>query len=176
MSQPKRRFVILKHDDVPTAALTWEDASERRRRMENWRQAVFHKHGRSSRAVRVAWVLADLFNTKDGYAFPSNAYLADKTGLPLDKVENALADLDGSAILRVHRENGGRMQRHIYPKMMQVPTRRKGGSHLPAEKEGINPPLGHPPKRRDRIRKRTNNTYMSPEDAHARAEAWRADM
>ena len=88
------------------------------------------------RCLRVAWALDGLFNSKSGYAYPGNARLANMTGLPINKVQEALLTLESDgAIVRVTivRPNG-QNQRVIYPANALIPT--------PAVGVGVTPTAG----------------------------------
>ena len=111
---------------APHGALTWRSPAERNRLLKAWRSAVLGTFGDSSRCVRLAWVLSDSFNTKLGYAFPTNSWLARETLIAENKVKATLSVLEqGGAIVRawVVRSNGQK-QRAIYPArtLMPVPT------------------------------------------------------
>jgi hypothetical protein len=134
---PVRTFRIYAQDKTPHQALTWTSSAQRRTALRIWRRAVFAAFGESSRAIRVAWVLADWFDVKRGYAFGSDAALAQETGVPLNKLQETLTALDnGGAILRVHRVNAdGNTQRHIYPSAALIPPS-LGGGDTPQEPGG----------------------------------------
>jgi hypothetical protein len=87
---------------APPGALTWASAAERNRKLIPWRRAVSMTFAVQPRCLRVAWALDGLFNGKSGYAYPGNDGLANMTGLPINKVQDALLALksDG-AILRI---------------------------------------------------------------------------
>jgi hypothetical protein len=77
-------------DTAPSGALRWASATERMTFPER------------PRCLRVAWALDGLFNGKSGYAYPVNADLANMTGLPINKVPDALLALESNgAILRI---------------------------------------------------------------------------
>jgi hypothetical protein len=102
---------------TPPAALTWESAAERNRRLKLWRRAVQIAFGGQSRAIQVAWVLDGLFNTKSGYAHASNPILAKETGLSVRLVQKGLAALeaDGAIVRSSFIRDSGQEQRVIYP-------------------------------------------------------------
>jgi hypothetical protein len=102
---------------APAGALTWRTAAERNKRLGAWRRAVLTRYGEQTRALRVAWVLEGLFNTKRGYAFPSNEYLADATGMSVSDVQKGLRALDGEAIIRVLKRSRT-TTRAVWPKRM----------------------------------------------------------
>jgi hypothetical protein len=76
------------------------------------------------RCLRVALGALDhLFNATRGYAYPTNAAIADMTGLPINKVQEALLTLEADgAIVRVSKVNGSRKQRLIYPSTALLPS------------------------------------------------------
>jgi hypothetical protein len=59
--------------------LTWDTLAQRNKLLKLWRHGIFAMLGEQTRVVRLAWVLADLFNAKTGYAFPTNGWLAENT-------------------------------------------------------------------------------------------------
>jgi hypothetical protein len=123
---------------APPGALTWASPAERNRLLRLWRRAVFAIFGQQARCVRVACVLMGLFNTKSGYAFPTNEYLAEETSIAVNKVREALLILEsGGAILRADVTNPatGQMQRVIYPATAIMPRPVLG-------QEGRSPTLG----------------------------------
>ena len=100
-------------DTAPSGALTWGSAAERNKRLMPWRRAVSMTFAEQPRCLRVAWALDHLFNAKTGYAYPLNKHLADMTGLPINKVQDALlAQENDGAILGITRVTpGGRCPR-----------------------------------------------------------------
>ena len=111
-------------DTAPSGALTWASAAERNRKLIPWRRAISMTFAEQPRCLRVAWALDHLFNAKTGYAYPLNKHLANMTGLPINKVQDALLALESDgAILRITRVTpGGRTQRLIYPATALLPT------------------------------------------------------
>jgi len=109
---------------APPGALTWASGAERNRKLIPWRRAISMTFAERPRCLRVAWALDGLFNGKSGYAYPVNADLANMTGLPINKVQDALPSLESDgAILRITRVTpGGRRQRLIYPATALLPT------------------------------------------------------
>jgi hypothetical protein len=111
-------------DTGPSGALTWGSAAERTGQLTRWRRAVFSIFGEQPRAIRVAWVLTDLFNIQRGYAFPSNAYLAEQTNMAVNKLRATLEILEsGGAIIRAQVINPatGQTQRVIHPATAIIP-------------------------------------------------------
>jgi hypothetical protein len=108
---------------TPRGALTWDTPAQRNRVLRLWRRAVLIIFGEQPRCVRLAWVLADSFNAKKGYAFPTNGWLAEETSLKANKVQSALKDLeDGRAIVRGWVTHpSGQKQRVIYPARDIIP-------------------------------------------------------
>ena len=71
------------------------------------------------RCIKLAWVLATLFNARTGYAFPSNGWLAENTLIHENKVQATLLLLEeAGAIVRGHNGQG---QRVIYPGATLIP-------------------------------------------------------
>jgi hypothetical protein len=102
---------------APRGVLTWRSSAERNKLLDLWRLAVFAMFAEQSRCIRLAWVLATLFNAKTGYAFASNGWLAKNTLLRENKLRESLAALEAAgAILRGWRtQTNGQKQRVIYP-------------------------------------------------------------
>ena len=122
-------------DAAPSGALTWGSTAERNKRLMPWRRAVSTAFAEQPRCLRVAWALDHLFNAKTGYAYPPNKHLADMTGLPINKVQEALLTLESDgAIVRVTMVWHGRKQRVIYPAKALIPT--------PAVGVGVTPTVG----------------------------------
>src|SRR6516225_5324139 len=110
---------------APPGALTWASGAERNRKLIPWRRAISMTFAERPRCLRVAWALDGLFNGKSGYAYPGNHGLANMTGLPINKVQDALLALEsGGAILRITlvTPGGGWPQRLIYPATALLPT------------------------------------------------------
>jgi hypothetical protein len=126
---------------APPGALTWKSSAERNRLLRIWRRAVLATFGEQPRCIRVAWVLADSFNTKTGYAYPSNTHLASETALPVNKVQEALLALErGGAIMRtITVQPGSQRWRAIYPAAAVIPTPVVGVTDTPMA--GV---TGHP--------------------------------
>jgi hypothetical protein len=139
---------------APPGALTWASSAERNRLLRLWRRAVFAMFGQQARCVRVACVLMGLFNTKSGYAFPTNEYLAEETNIAVNKVRETLGILEsGGAIMRANVTNPAtsQMQRVIYPTVAIIPRpvlgQEGGEPHFGAE--GGAPPAGAPESEKD---------------------------
>jgi hypothetical protein len=115
----------------PQGVLKWRSAAQRNRLLKIWRKAVFGIFGEQSRCVRVSWALADLFNARTGYAYPSNAWLADECLMAENKVQATLRTLElGRAIVRGWVVHNGQKRRVIYPASALVPTPTVGvGGH-----------------------------------------------
>jgi hypothetical protein len=122
-------------DTAPSGALTWASAAQRNRKLIPWRRAISMTFEVRPRCLRVAWALDHLFNAKTGYAYPLNEHLADMTGLPINKVQEALLTLESDgAIVRVTMVWHGQPQRVIYPAKALIPT--------PAVGVGVTPTMG----------------------------------
>jgi hypothetical protein len=126
---------------APSDALTWNSAGERNRQLRLWRRAVSATFAEQPRCLRVAWHLDSLFNTKVGYAHPSNAYIANETGLATNKVQEALATLEkGGAVVRgTMIRPSGQKQRIIYPATALIPTPIAGVGATPTVGVGDHP-------------------------------------
>lgn len=109
-----RTFQIVHPDQRPVGALVWTTGRQKSLLRRHWRHTVMHRFSDSSRALRLAWILQELSGDK-GYAFATDAYLASETGVPPNKVSDALKDLqDAGCIIRIHVEKNGRLQRRIF--------------------------------------------------------------
>jgi len=117
--------------------------------------------------------MTDLFNIKKGYSFASNSYLAEETGLAVNKLRATLLILEsGEAIVRCNVTNvaTGQPQRVIYPATAIIPRPALGqGEGAPSWGRGGEPQqLGHQNLRRiPRI--------QSSQIALAKAESARRD-
>jgi hypothetical protein len=104
---------------APPGALTWRSNAERNKLLIGWRLAVCIAFAEHPRCLRVALGALDhLFNTKTGFCYASNTHLAKLTGLPISKVQEALAKLeDDGAIRRLITDAapGRQRWRAIYP-------------------------------------------------------------
>lgn len=111
--------------------------------------------GEQTRALRIAWVLDGLFNARTGYAHPSNPYLAGETGIAINKVRAALAELEaGGAIVRTVTRSRNGTRREIYPAATLL-----GGS----------PTVGLGGEPQQAGRQNLRRYLRRPEIAHARA-------
>jgi hypothetical protein len=109
--------------------LTWRTPHERNKLLRPWRLAVSIAFAEQPRCLRIAWVLDGLFNVKTGFCNASNSYLSKVTGLPVSKVQEALARLESDgAICRVTTlpTTGGQRWRAIYPATFLLANLREG--------------------------------------------------
>jgi hypothetical protein len=124
---------------APRGVLTWSSGAERNRLLMLWRRAVFGMFGEQSRCTRVAWVLADLFHGKTGYAYASNAWLANETLIPENKLRATLATLEaGGAIVRSWVVHNGQKQRVVYPSSALLPRPNLGQGEVPQQPGHLN--------------------------------------
>jgi hypothetical protein len=102
---------------TPPGALTWESAAERNRRLKLWQRGLFAMFGEQGRTIRLAWVLANLFNTKTGYCYATNTALSEMTMMAPNKVQATMLILEQArAIVRGSITHpSGRKLRVIYP-------------------------------------------------------------
>jgi hypothetical protein len=116
---------------APRGVITWHSPAERNRLLDVWRLAVFAMFAEQPRCIRLAWVLANLFNARTGYAFASNGWLTKNTLLAENKLREALAALEqAGAIQRVWATHAdGQKQRLIFPAtgILPRPTVGQGG-------------------------------------------------
>ncbi len=100
----------------PDGALTWSNTADRNKALMKWRRAVCRQFGQQPSAIRLAWVLKDLFHVRDGYCFARNAFLADQAALWPRHVQGTLKALEkGRAILRQTILTKGKRIRVIFP-------------------------------------------------------------
>jgi hypothetical protein len=125
--------------NAPPDALAWRSGAERNRLLKLWRRAVLATFGDSSRCVRLAWVLSDLFNAKTGYAYATNPHLADETHIPENKMREALRALElGRAIVRGSVLHNGKQRRVIYPSAALLPRPVLGQEGVPQQPGHLN--------------------------------------
>ncbi|HEY6734354.1 MAG TPA: hypothetical protein VI256_11255, partial [Roseiarcus sp.] len=117
---------------TPKDALTWKNARQRSIRMFGWQVAVSTEFPTSVRIVRIAWLLSSLCQ-KEGYAFATDAYISETLGIPLNKVQQALTELQGAgAIVRASSFVDGIAQRKIWPSTKIIPPT-AGGMDTPRD-------------------------------------------
>lgn len=108
-SRPK----FIAADTTPAGALRWRNSIERGQRADAWRRAVSSIFPADGRVLRISWLLQRL--VAGGYCFATDAYIAAETGVPINKVSEALATLErADAIIRRHVLNGRKKQRRIW--------------------------------------------------------------
>lgn len=123
---------------APRGALTWRSPSQRNSLLRLWRRAVCTAFAEQSRCLRVAWTLAELFNAKYGYAYPSNTVLASETGLAENHLRATLLVLEqGGAIVRGYVFHNGQKQRVIYPGSALIPRPTVGHGGSPSSRGTI---------------------------------------
>jgi hypothetical protein len=117
---------------TPKDALTWKSARQRSIRMFGWQVAVSTEFPTSVRIVRIAWLLS-LLCQKAGYAFATDAYISETLGIPLNKVQQALTELErAGAIVRASSFVDGIAQRKIWPSTKIIPPT-VGGMDTPRD-------------------------------------------
>lgn len=131
----QRRFI--KDEASPDEALRWFTLKQRDKALCMWRQAngkLFAEHGR---CLRIAWTLEWLFG-KNGYAFPTDAFLSQALDIPIKKIQSGLHALEKrGAIIRASVFVNGRVQRRIWPSRANIPPTvgntdtPHGGSNIP---------------------------------------------
>jgi hypothetical protein len=123
---------------IPKDALTWSTARQRAARMFGWQCAVTTNFASSARVVRIAWLLS-LLCQKEGYAFPTDDYISKTLGIPLNKVQQALTELErAGAIVRASSFVDGKPQRRIWPSIKIIPPK-AGGMDTPRDHRGHTP-------------------------------------
>lgn len=135
----KRKFI--KRDGCPATALVWRGPRAKSVALRKWRGGVSREFSAQASCLRVAWILEWLFG-KDGFAFPTDAFIARETGMALKHVQHALTALDrGGAIVRASVFINGRPQRRIWPCSLVIPPD-VGGTDTPKEASEIPPNFG----------------------------------
>lgn len=161
---------FIAHTAVPAEALTWHDHRERSECLRRWRIGVSRRFAREARCLRVAWILEALFH-RDGFAFPTDSYMAAELELPVNKIQSALTDLERSgSIIRASIMAGGRALRRIWPAKeitLTIPPK-TGGMDTPQSGPRIPPVLGGQNK------KEGNSTFSSRRMSSTANDAKRA--
>jgi hypothetical protein len=135
---PLRKWKRKFEAGTPADALTWKTSKQRSKRMFAWRVAVMNKFDSSVRVVRVAWLL-DCLCWKEGFAYATDSYISKTLGTPLNKVQQALAELEkAGAIIRASSFVDGTPQRRIWPSTKIIPPT-AGGIHTPRDDRGDTP-------------------------------------
>lgn len=115
----RRTFVHASH--TPENAVTWRTKGQRSHVLWPWREAVSRKFAERPRCLRLAWLLDHLFGDY-GFAFPTDAWVERKIGLPINKVQETLLALErGEAIIRASAIVDDRAQRRIWPNSLIIP-------------------------------------------------------
>jgi hypothetical protein len=98
-------------DGPPPGALTWRSPRERFQLLLAWRTACIRMLDREARQVRLAWFLEGLFH-RNGYCNASNGFLAQRSRIAENKVQEAVAALQVAGA--IVRKRVGR-ERQIWP-------------------------------------------------------------
>jgi hypothetical protein len=118
---------------TPKDALTWKTPRQRSNLLFGWHCAVTTKFASSARAVRIAWLLSLLCQNKDGSAYAADSYISKTLSIPVNKVQQALAELEkAGAIVRASSFVDGKPQRRIWPSTKIIPPA-AGGIHTPRD-------------------------------------------
>jgi hypothetical protein len=108
--------------------------------MFGWQCAVTTRFASSARVVRIAWLLS-LLSQKEGYAFPTDGYISETLGIPVNKVQQALTELErAGAIIRASSFVHGKPQRRIWPAIKIIPPT-AGGMDTPRD-DRVDAPRG----------------------------------
>jgi hypothetical protein len=109
----KRRFIDERA--TPAKALSWRTPGEKAKRLDNWRVAVGKTFSESARVLRIAWALEWMFG-KEGFAYATDSYLGQKLGIPVNKIQSGLTELErAGAIIRASVFFKNKAQRRIWP-------------------------------------------------------------
>jgi len=120
----QRKFI--KNGTVPNGALVWRGSRARNKVIHLWRIGTSRNFSSRPRCLRVAWLLEWLFG-KDGFAYPTDAFIGRELNMTIDHVQEALKDLDrGGAIIRASVFVGGQPQRRIWPNVAIIPPDARG--------------------------------------------------
>ncbi|MEY9885271.1 hypothetical protein ABIA43_006805 [Bradyrhizobium sp. USDA 328] len=137
----RHRRKFIKRDGYPATALIWRGARAKSVALRKWRGGVSRAFSAQASCLRVAWILEWLFG-KDGFAFPTDAFIARETGMALKHVQRALTALERSgAIVRASVFIDGRPQRRIWPCSAVIPPD-VGGMATPKDAADIPPNFG----------------------------------
>lgn len=140
-SDERRRRKFIKRDGYPTTALIWHNNRAKSLALRKWRAAVSRAFSAQASCLRVAWILEWLFG-KDGFAYPTDAFIAHETGMALKHVQQAMTALErGGAIIRASVFIDGRPQRRIWPSSLVIPPD-VGGMDTPKNAPVIPPNFG----------------------------------
>jgi hypothetical protein len=117
---------------APRGVLPWRSPSERNKLLDAWRLAVFAMFAEQPRCIRLAWVLANLFNAGTDTPSPATAGSPKHPHRGEQAARGAGGARSGGAILRVWvpRPNNEK-QRVIYPATGVLP-RPVGHGEAPA--------------------------------------------
>lgn len=144
-TEPERRTARRLPDIIgpsarPHGALTWSNLANRQRALGAWRTAVMKAFPRDARVIKVAWVLRDLMD--GGFCFASDRYISEQSGVPLNKVSDALAALEGAgAIIRAAvLKQGSAPERRIWPAAAILPEAPPVTGGPPTPRDGSEPP------------------------------------
>jgi hypothetical protein len=126
---------------TPADALTWKTPKQKYKGMFAWRVAVMVKFVGHDRPVRIAWLL-DCLCWKEGFAFATDSYISKTLGIPLNKVQQALTQLErAGAIIRASSFVDGKPQRRIWPST-KIISPATGGMDTPRDGRGDTPRNG----------------------------------
>ena len=143
-SVPARRVPdLIGPNAIPGGAVTWQSPAERQRLLNAWRQAVLLAFNRDARVIKVAWIIRDLM--EGGYCYASDRYISQQSGVPLNKVAVALADLErAGAIVRATTLKGRERERRIWAasRIMPDPPPAAGGQNNKGQRARTHSPLG----------------------------------
>lgn len=115
VAPPKRKRTIVHRSHVPDGALRWSGRAEKAERLMSWRRGILRHFRGKGTALGVAWELQGLFSD-DGFAYPSDGFLAEVVGVPRNRIQAVLAEMEKvGAIVRAHAIVGRKVERRIFP-------------------------------------------------------------
>jgi hypothetical protein len=109
---------ILDGEAPPRAMLWFGDGLRRYSVLATWRNAVLDGAGSGGRAIRVAWVLAGLFNSKSGFCHAGDKTIAKMARVHVSHLPATLRGLeDAGLIVRATVMRGSKRERRIWPRL-----------------------------------------------------------
>ena len=140
----RRRRQFIDENATPLGALVWRTARQKAKLFDQWRVAIGKLFPSSARVLRVAWALEWLFG-QEGFAYATDSYLSRKLGIPVNKIQAALQDLErAGGIIRASVFVQNKPQRRIWPssQIVQRSPPSVGGRDTPHQDAQTTPRAG----------------------------------
>jgi len=164
-SPSRRRFI--REGSRPAEALIWANNRTRPHALRKWRCAVSAAISDRPRCLRVAWTLEWLFGV-NGYAYPTDSFLARELGIQIKHVQAALQHLEKvGAIIRASVFVNGRPERRIWPSSAIIPPT-VGNTDTPHDGADLPPVTG---RQNTQEGKNTRRMFISSTANAARRDA-----